>query len=49
MGLEPDGSGNYDISRAPVDVRKAVIVSSGDSKRKLGLSRTRYGGRRARA
>jgi hypothetical protein len=37
MGLEPDGSGNYDISRAPVGVRKAIITNTGDAKRKLGL------------
>jgi hypothetical protein len=37
VGLAPDGSGNYDISRAPADVRKAITTNSGDSKRKLGL------------
>jgi hypothetical protein len=37
MGLEPDGSGNYDISKAPVGVRKAIITNTGDAKRKLGL------------
>jgi hypothetical protein len=37
MGLEAGGSGNYDISKAPVDVRKAIIINTGDAKRKLGL------------
>ena len=37
MGLEADGSGNYCLSKAPVDVRKAIITNSGDAKRKLGL------------
>jgi hypothetical protein len=37
MDLAPDGSGNYDISRAPVDVRKAIITNTGDAKRKLGM------------
>jgi hypothetical protein len=40
VGLEPDGPGNYHISRAPVDVCKAIITNSGDSKRKLGLQDT---------
>jgi hypothetical protein len=37
MGLEADGSGNYNLSKAPIDVRKAIITNTGDAKRKLGL------------
>jgi hypothetical protein len=36
VGLNPDGSGNYDLTKAPSSVRKAVITNTGDAKRKLG-------------
>jgi hypothetical protein len=36
VGLNPDGSGNYNLTRAPSSVRKAVITNTGDAKRKLG-------------
>jgi hypothetical protein len=38
LGLNTGGTGNYSLTKAPPDVRKAIIITnSGDQKCKLGL------------
>jgi hypothetical protein len=37
LGLNSDGSGNYNLTQAPSSVRKAIITNTGDTKRKLGM------------
>jgi hypothetical protein len=37
LGLNSDGSGNYNLTQAPSSARKAVITNTGDAKRKLGM------------
>jgi hypothetical protein len=37
LGLNEDGTGNYNLSQAPISVRKASTTNTGDLKRKLGM------------